>query len=133
MNSKPLVARVKSAMRRLARRVALLLLVSFLAYATLRALARVQYSAHTYALIRWLRHDVGIARGCAAIVALNAIGTPLMVTTTPLNVGAGAVYGVFLGSAVTLLGTLPGRVHLLRRGALRRARLGAAKDSRARP
>ena len=45
MSSKPLVARVKSAMRRLARRVALLLLVSFLAYATLRALARVQYSA----------------------------------------------------------------------------------------
>ena len=31
-----------------------------------------------------------------------------MVTTTPLNVGAGAVYGVFLGSAVTLLGTLLG-------------------------
>ena len=108
MSSKPLVARVKSATRRLARRVALLLLVSLLAYATLRALAQVQYTAHTYALIRWLRHDVGIARGCAAIVALTAIGTPLMVTTTPLNVGAGAVYGVFLGSAVSLLGTLIG-------------------------
>jgi uncharacterized membrane protein YdjX (TVP38/TMEM64 family) len=31
-----------------------------------------------------------------------------MLTTTPLNVGAGAVYGVALGTAVTLSGAVAG-------------------------
>jgi uncharacterized membrane protein YdjX (TVP38/TMEM64 family) len=42
------------------------------------------------------------------VVLLTAVGTPLMLSTTPLNVGAGAVYGVALGTGVTLLGAVAG-------------------------
>jgi uncharacterized membrane protein YdjX (TVP38/TMEM64 family) len=31
-----------------------------------------------------------------------------MLTTTPLNVGAGALYGVWLGTAATLVGAVAG-------------------------
>ena len=46
-------------------------------------------------------------RPCAVVV-LMAVGTPLMVSTTPLTVGAGAVYGVLLGTAVCLFGAVLG-------------------------
>jgi uncharacterized membrane protein YdjX (TVP38/TMEM64 family) len=42
------------------------------------------------------------------IAALTAVATPMLLTTTPLNVGAGAVYGVWLGSLVSLVGATAG-------------------------
>ena len=46
--------------------------------------------------------------GGAIIVSLIAIGTPLMLSTTPLNVGAGALYGVTVGTVITLVGSTLG-------------------------
>jgi|MDSW01.1.fsa_nt_gb uncharacterized membrane protein YdjX (TVP38/TMEM64 family) len=95
-------------MRRLARRAAALIALACLAFLLVRAAATFDYSAHTFRLIEWLRHDVSVAKGLAAVTLLTAIGTPMMVTTTPLNVGAGAVYGVFLGALASVIGAVAG-------------------------
>ena len=42
------------------------------------------------------------------LVIATAVATPLMLSTTPINIGAGAVYGVMLGTFVTLVGHVAG-------------------------
>ena len=69
--------------------------------------------------------------GCSILATLTAVATPMLLTTTPLNVGAGAVYGVFLGSLVSLVGATAGAVLCFAAVAgLAGARVGAAENQR---
>jgi len=58
--------------------------------------------------LHWLDTAVPSGLGCVCVAGFTALGTPLMLTTTPLNVGAGALYGVWLGTAATLVGAVAG-------------------------
>ena len=107
-SSKTLGGRLKSAARRAAKRVLILGLAACLLFVAARAAWRVDYGKQTLELIRWLRRDVSTQTGCSILATLTAVATPMFLTTTPLNVGAGAVYGVWLGSLVSLVGATAG-------------------------
>ena len=107
-SSKTLGGRLKSAARRATKRALIFALAACLLFFGARAAWRVDYGKHTLELIRWLRRDVSTRLGCSVIAALTAVATPMLLTTTPLNVGAGAVYGVWLGSLVSLVGATAG-------------------------
>lgn len=107
-SSKTLGGRLKSAARRATKRALVSALAACLLFVTARAAWRVDYAKHTLELIRWLRRDVSTQLGCSVIATLTAMATPMFLTTTPLNVGAGAVYGVWLGSLVSLVGATAG-------------------------
>ena len=102
------ISRAKSGLQRLARRIALLVALTVAVLLALRALFRFDVSGATYGLIAWLRDDIAVSTGCAVLVIATAVATPLMLSTTPINIGAGAVYGVVLGTFVTLLGHVAG-------------------------
>ena len=102
------ISRAKSGLQRLARRIALLVALTVGVLLALRALFRFDVSGATYGLIAWLRDDIAVSTGCAVLVIATAVATPLMLSTTPINIGAGAVYGVVLGTFVTLLGHVAG-------------------------
>ena len=107
-SSKTLGGRLKSAARRATKRALVSALAACLLFVAARAAWRVDYAKHTLELIRWLRRDVSTQLGCSVLAALTAVATPMLLTTTPLNVGAGAVYGVWLGSLVSLVGATMG-------------------------
>ena len=109
-SSKTLGSRLKSAARRATKRALVSALAACLLFVAARAAWRVDYGKHTLELIRWLRRDVSTQLGCSILATLTAVATPMLLTTTPLNVGAGAVYGVFLGSLVSLVGATAGAV-----------------------
>ena len=109
-SSKTLGSRLKSATRRATKRALVSALAACLLFVAARAAWRVDYGKHTLELIRWLRRDVSTQLGCSILATLTAVATPMLLTTTPLNVGAGAVYGVFLGSLVSLVGATAGAV-----------------------
>jgi uncharacterized membrane protein YdjX (TVP38/TMEM64 family) len=88
--------------------IALLVALTVGVLLALRALFRFDVSGATYGLIAWLRDDIAVSTGCAVLVIATAVATPLMLSTTPINIGAGAVYGVVLGTFVTLLGHVAG-------------------------
>ena len=102
------MARLRSALRRLLRRVVLLAVLTVVCIVSLRALTRLDVTSATNRFIDWLNTDVPLATGCSCLALLTAVGTPLMLSTTPLNVGAGAVYGVILGTVITLFGAVVG-------------------------
>ena len=102
------ISRAKSGLQRLARRIALLVALTVGVLLALTALFRFDVSGATYGLIAWLRDDIAVSTGCAVLVIATAVATPLMLSTTPINIGAGAVYGVVLGTFVTLLGHVAG-------------------------
>ena len=62
----------------------------------------------TASLVDFMRDDVPAPVGLTLVVLSTCVGTPLMATTAPVNVGAGAVYGVTLGTCATLIGTTAG-------------------------
>lgn len=103
-----LMSRLRNAVRRLVRRVVLLAVLAVVCFAALRALTKLDVTKRTNEFIGWLDSDVPLTLGCSCVALLTAVGTPLMLSTTPLNVGAGAVYGVVLGTAVTLFGAVVG-------------------------
>ena len=109
-SSKTLGGRLKSAARRATKRALVSALAACLLFVAARAAWRVDYGKHTLELIRWLRRDVSTQLGCSILATLTAVATPMFLTTTPLNVGAGAVYGVWLGSLVSLVGATAGAV-----------------------
>ena len=102
------MGRLQKALRRLLRRLVLLAAVAATCFVVLRAMTKLDVTSATNRFIGWLDTDVPLALGCGCVVVLTALGTPLMVSTTPLNVGAGAVYGVVLGSGVALFGAVVG-------------------------
>jgi uncharacterized membrane protein YdjX (TVP38/TMEM64 family) len=105
---KILAGRVKSAARRVLRLSLVAAAALYVLYLLGNAAVSYDYGKHTLRLIDWLRKDLGVRTGCVVLATATAIATPLFVTTTPLNIGAGAVYGVMRGSFVSLAGTTAG-------------------------
>ena len=106
-------------------------LAACLLFVAARAAWRVDYGKHTLELIRWLRRDVSTQLGCSILATLTAVATPMLLTTTPLNVGAGAVYGVFLGSLVSRVGATGRAPFCVRwRARFSPERVGAAENQR---
>ena len=109
-SSKTLGGRLKSAARRATKRALVSALAACLLFVAARAAWRVDYGKRPVELIQWLRRDVSTQLGCSILATLTAVATPMLLTTTPLNVGAGAVYGVWLGSIISLVGATAGAV-----------------------
>ena len=107
-NAGGVISRAKTGLQRLARRIALLVALTCVVLFALRALLNFDVSGATYGLIAWLRDDINVSTGCMVLVIATAVATPLMLSTTPINIGAGAVYGVMLGTFVTLVGHVAG-------------------------
>ena len=108
--SKTLTGKLKSAAKRATRLALITAAALYVLHLGGKFLLSYDYGKHTLELIRWLRKDVGLKTGCSVLTVLTVIATPMFITTTPFNVGAGAVYGVWTGSLISLVGTTVGAV-----------------------